>query len=509
MKKIFLSMLALLGVSGIASAADTGSAGAPLSVSDFLAQGTPAEAVADTYVQGYIVGWIDGMTLKTGCKFTLPATSATNLLLAGSSSETDYNYCIPVQLPSGSVRNALNLLDHPENFGHEVVLCGSHEKYFGANGLKGITKYEWVGDAPVQETPSYGPEVTGTAENPLDVDAFKAAATAGTSIPNTYLKAFIVGYVPGKSLDEAVVGSATGEDVSETNILVAGTASPASLDDCVPVQLPFGDVRTALNLKANPGNLGKEVTLLGTHTNYFGVTGLKEVTAYAFGSEVIVPPTPAEDGVFVSLVNNADGWTFDDVTLSEGITYVWKWDSNYKNLTGSAYANKAAHAAESYAISPVVDLTNVETPTVSFEHAARFQTTLRDLCRFCIREKGASEWTELTIATWPEAGGWDFVNCGEISLADYVGKQVEFGFKYASTADGADTWEIKNLKVDGKTGVEMVLLGNDVRVEGRNIVAPAGAEVYSVNGVKAGMENVAPGLYIVVSGRQAVKVFVR
>lgn len=509
MKKIFLSMLALLGVSGIASAAETGSAGAPLTVSEFLAQGVPTEAVADTYVQGYIVGWIDGMNLKTGCKFTLPASSATNLLLAGSSSETDYNYCIPVQLPSGSVRNALNLLDNPENLGHEVILCGSHEKYFGGNGLKSISKYEWVGDAPVHETPSYGPEVTGTPEKPLDVEAFKAAASAGTSIPNTYLKAFIVGYVPGMSLDEGIVGSATGENVSESNILVAATANPASLDDCVPVQLPFGEVRTALNLKANPGNLGKEVTLLGTHTGYFGVTGLKEVVAYAFGNEVIVPPAPADEGIYTGLVSNADGWTFKDVTLSEGITYVWKWDSNYKNLTGSAFANKQAHAAESYAISPVVDLTEVEDPSVSFEHAARFQTTLRNLCKFCIREKGAAEWTELEIAAWPEPGDWTFVNCGAISLSDYVGKQVEFAFKYASTADGADTWEIKNLKVDGKTGVEMVLLGNEVRVEGRNIVAPAGAEVYSINGVKAGMENVVPGLYIVVSGRQAVKVLVR
>ena len=66
-----------------------------------------------------------------------------------------------------------------------------------------------------------------------------------------------------------------------------------------------------------------------------------------------------------------------------------------------------------------------------------------------MREQGSSAWAALTIPTWPEAGSWTFVNSGDIDLSAYAGKKIEVGFKYASDASGADTWEIKNFKVNG------------------------------------------------------------
>lgn len=510
MKKSLLSLLALIGIAGSAMAA--GTAENPMSVSDVIAAGVPASPEADSYVQGYIVGWVDGAVLKSGANFTLPAGSATNLLLADSSTENEVSHCIPIQLPTGDIRNALNLQDHPSNLGHQVLLCGSLEKYFGAPGLKSVTKYQWIGDAPSTDKPEYGPEITGTAENPLTIDQFKAAATAGTSIPNTYLKGFIVGYVPDKVLDDAVVNDVTGDNVSVSNILLAASTAPTSLDECVPVQLPTGAVRSALNLKDNPSNLGKAVTLLGTHTNYFGVTGLKEVSAYAFGDEEIVPPAPEADAFFTGLVDNCDGWVFDNVELPEGITYVWKWNegSYGKYLNGSAH-NKKAFAAESYAVSPVIDLTGQTEAKCSFDHAAKFQTTLRDLCGFAVREEGATTWTALTIPTWPDAGAWTFVNSGDIDLSAYDGKKIQVAFKYKSSADGADTWEIKNFKVNVKQSSGVAEIANDLKVYAANgtIYAPAGARVYNLNGVATGRENLAKGMYIVVVDRKAVKIVVR
>lgn len=507
--------MAVLGVSGVANA--QGTAENPLSVDDLAGKAAPAEAVANTWVKGYIVGWIDGMNWKTGAKFTMPSTVATNLILAGSSSETDVNYCIPVALPTGSVRNSLNLLDNPENFGHEVILCGSNEKYFGVNGLKNVSKYEWVGDAPVHVTPSYGPEITGTAAAPLTIDQFKAAASAGTSIPNTYVKGVIVGYVPDKVYDDAVLG-ATGE-VSESNVLIAATANPASLDECVPVQLPFGDVRAALNLKTNPGNLGKTVTLLGTHTNYFGVTGLKEVVTYAFGDEEIVPPATVE-GFYTGLVNNADGWNFDNVTLPAGLSYIWQWDAQHSCLKGSAFY-KQVYAAESVAVSPVIDLTGKKEISLDFK-AAYNQYKLNNVlinvaevskyATVVIREAGATTWTKLADVTLPETFSWDFIDNATISLDAYAGKKIELGFRYVSTSDVAGTWEVQNVVVkasDGSSAVEEIVADLGVRVEGNSIVAPEGARVFGINGIEAGTENLSNGLYIVVVGEKAVKVVVR
>ena len=74
-----------------------------------------------------------------------PATSTkTNLLISDNPNATSVNDCIPVQLPLGAVRDALNLVDNPTNLGKKVKLNGSIEKYFGAAGFKSVTQYEWA-----------------------------------------------------------------------------------------------------------------------------------------------------------------------------------------------------------------------------------------------------------------------------------------------------------------------------------------------------------------------------
>lgn len=144
------------------------------------------------------------------------------------------------------------------------------------------------------------PELTtdGTEANPYTVADAKIAAT-GT---NVFVKAFIVGYVPDKALNEAIFGDAASAASAPTNILVAASADETNVNNCMPIQLPPGAIRTALNLKDNPGNLKQEVILCGNIENYFGATGLKSV-AYAkigakeFGTKpggsTTTPDTPA------------------------------------------------------------------------------------------------------------------------------------------------------------------------------------------------------------------------
>ena len=144
------------------------------------------------------------------------------------------------------------------------------------------------------------PELTtdGTEANPYTVADAKIAAT-GT---NVFVKAFIVGYVPDKVLNEAIFGDAASAASAPTNILVAASADETNVTNCMPIQLPAGAIRTALNLKDNPGNLKQEVILCGNIETYFGATGLKSV-AYAkigakeFGTKpggsTTTPDTPA------------------------------------------------------------------------------------------------------------------------------------------------------------------------------------------------------------------------
>lgn len=177
------------------------------------------------------------------------------------------------------------------------------------------------------------PELTtdGTEANPYTVADAKIAAT-GT---NVFVKAFIVGYVPDKALNEAIFGDAASAASAPTNILVAASADETNVTNCMPIQLPAGAIRTALNLKDNPGNLKQEVILCGNIENYFGATGLKSV-AYAkigakeFGTKpggsTTTPDTPT----------TGKGSASDPYTVAEAIAAIKAGAPTYEvYLTGT------------------------------------------------------------------------------------------------------------------------------------------------------------------------------
>ena len=88
----------------------------------------------------------------------------------------------------------------------------------------------------------------------------------------------------------------------KTNIIIAATADEKDYSKCVPVQLPAGDVRNSLNLQDNAGNLGKVVAVNGSIEKYFGVKGVKTVTAFKLDGEGSgggsTDPQPSGDAVF-------------------------------------------------------------------------------------------------------------------------------------------------------------------------------------------------------------------
>jgi hypothetical protein len=104
---------------------------------------------ASKWVTGYIVGVIDGegMNISTESKFDAPYTIKTNILIADNAEETDFNKCVPVQLPAGAIRDGLNLVDMATLDGQKVKIYGSLETYFGKPGIKTPSYFEIDGGA--------------------------------------------------------------------------------------------------------------------------------------------------------------------------------------------------------------------------------------------------------------------------------------------------------------------------------------------------------------------------
>lgn len=267
---------------------------------------------------------------------------------------------------------------------------------------------------------------------------------------------------------------------------------------------------TPANVTVTPGSFtasSKVATWTGSATSVAFTVGDKanmqinsiEVTL-GEGGDTPEPIEP-DDAIYKALGEDETeltaGWTIDNVTLPEGLDYIWNW-KGYKEkyyLNGSAYKEKAFEA-QATVYSPVISLAGNTGCTLSFEHAAKFQTTLRTMCGVLVREHGATSWQPLTIPTWPEAGSWTFANSGDIDLSAFDGKDIEIAFNYGSSDSGADTWEIRNLVVKGTAGINNITVDENAPVV-----------YYNLQGVQvANPEN---GIYIRRQGNKATKVLVK
>ena len=417
------------------------------------------------WVKGYIVGTvapeIETVSSDNDIEWTATPTLGNTLVIGQTPETKTLTECLVVALPQGSdLREFGALRENPDNYGKWINIRGKFAKVMGTYGLTDNNGSADNFEIEGFEAPST--EGDGTAEAPYNCAQVIAMAPTSTDAAvesGIWVKGYIVGYY------QDYAGHFEAGGTQRANILISDNATTTNTAQCVCVQLVAQtDPRNALNLVDNPGVLGMSVAVKGDVMKYNTLPGIKNTSEYKLDGEAPdTPVTPPAAGNSVTLLGQndaagADGWTFDNVTIPSGLTSVWRW-AEYNSayyLNGSAFVNNSASAAESYAISPVIDLSTSTTASAEFSHAAKFQTTLTDLCGFYAREAGSTTWVKLSIPTWPAAGAWTFASSGSIDLSAFAGKKVQVAFKYGSSASGADTWEIRDLVLtaDGAITVE-------------------------------------------------------
>lgn len=284
---------------------------------------------------------------------------------------------------------------------------------------------------------------------------------AGNPATQAWVKGYIVGSVPDKSYSSATF---TADGASQTNLLLADDANCTDANKCIPVQLPAGSIRTSLNLLDNPSNLGKFIYLYGSLEKYFGVPGLKNVTDYNYdgngggndggndGGNAGGGTDPAMLPYTADFTKSACNFKAQDVELTGGLTYVWAQSASY-GWKASAY-KITNQAAESWLVSPTIDLTSTTSPVMTVNHVLNYLSgaTATDFVNICVStdytdDATKATWTNLTVPTWPSGADWNFVDSGDISLSAFAGKKVTVALHYKSTTATAPTWEVKSLSV--------------------------------------------------------------
>ena len=119
----------------------------------------------------------------------------------------------------------------------------------------------------------------GEEPNPGDADVISKQSET----PIAYAVGYIVAGIKNDtkittiSSAEDVLFGGTGQDVKNTVVLIADSKGETDYTKCVAVNLPTGDLRTAVNLQDNPENVGKKLTIKGKFRTYFGIGGLRDV----------------------------------------------------------------------------------------------------------------------------------------------------------------------------------------------------------------------------------------
>ncbi|MCZ8371109.1 DUF6359 domain-containing protein [Phocaeicola sp. KGMB11183] len=300
---------------------------------------------------------------------------------------------------------------------------------------------------------------TGTKEDPYNV----ATAQMKQDGSVAWVQGYIVG-VMETNVDPFTANFAAPFSTS-SNLMIADTPDEQKAKNCVIVQLPFGAIRTALNLVDHADNLKQPVILQGTLTSYFSAAGLKEVSAGVFKGEEIGEEeggegeTPEGNLIFEEKFTANEGdFTIKNVTLPEGSSYVWKWEQYQTNppyMKASAYVGGSNKASESWLISPAINLSDATKATLVFKHAHKFGVDKTKELTLWATEAGKEAWEQLTIPNYGSGESWTMVSSGNIDLSKYAGKEVQVGFKYVSTTEGAPTWEVNDVQVysDGSGNV--------------------------------------------------------
>ena len=157
--------------------------------------------------------------------------------------------------------------------------------------------------------------------------------------------------------------------------------------------------------------------------------------------------TPALEDIIYTWNFKADkqgSFTLNEVNKPSGLSAVWTYDSKY-GMKATSYYNSANNAAESWLISPEIDLTAETKACLEFQHACNyFEDITADVHVLASKDNGVN-WSELTIPTYPE--DWTFVSSGKIDLSGYLGGKLKIAFKYTSNSTKSGTWEIQSMTV--------------------------------------------------------------
>ena len=440
----------------------------PYDVAEAIEMVNNSSAVS-AWFTGYIVGslkaGVSEVTSTDDIIWGAEAELANNLIIGQTAETQSLDECVVIALPQDSpLRQYGNLRDVPENYLRQIWVLATPGEQLGMKALLGNTGAtdQWAIEGV---TPPTAPGDAVAAGDGSEAKPYNATQVVnmGKNVNETgkWVSGYIVGYIPDKYLDGALFSVPA---TSATNILLANTPGETNYANCVPVQLPAGNLRSALNLMDNPGNLGKLCSVYGNLVAYFGTAGVKETSDYKLDGSDTPAPAPAE--AVTSFTENFDnatafptpvGFTIAE-TSGNASWFIRKADSNNPTNCAevTAYGSGKTPGADgfvSWMISTPLKVNEMTDKVITFKTKVGYtgNGTL-EVYALSSADPATATKTKLNATIAQPSGSWsEYIESGNVSLEGLSGT-VYIGFCY-SAAQGSNytTYRVEDV-VAGTAG---------------------------------------------------------
>lgn len=469
----------------------TGSKESPYTIKGAALNQNGGYAWVKAYIVGYIPTGDNTSSTISDIVFGTEGAGTTNIVIATSADSKDINNCMAVQLPSGDVRNALNLQAHPENLGKEVMLYGTMEKYFGSAGVKTVTAAILDGQE-IGDMPEESGEAIFSADFSQSPGDFTSISTSGTlEWYNDYSSAMITGYKDfngdGEKENQAGVTFLVGPEIDLSHIEEAYVATNMAINyergdlnanNSILISKNYtGDANNATwtqltydteglnsdftfkNKKtAIPAELmGGKVRIALRHTCSDTQSSTWEVKKIEVikGKIEDTPEEPNPEGEYLNQDFTSSLGSFTSTSVSG--TLEWYNDFSSAMITGYQDFNgdgqKENQAGVTYFISPSFTIGNTSAVHIAINMAINFERGDLNSNNSIFISKdytgniNSATWTQLTYDTDGLNSDFTFKN-KEINIpSEFIGNNVVVALRHTCTEEFSSTWEVKSIKV--------------------------------------------------------------
>lgn len=205
-----------------------------------------------------------------------------------------------------------------------------------------------------------------------------------------------------------------------------------------------------------------EVSATNTISGYWYTTSDHTPISALFAFEVEGEDPETCENIAFSETFGSDLGGF--IPYSVNGTQAWRWSVYGAFMSG--FANSINNENEDWLISPVFNMSGMQSAILSFDHALNYAPTEADRLTnhtlwissdYVDGDPNTATWTQLPIPVMPSGNNWTFVNSGSMNIPQqFLTDNTRFAFKYLSTTSTAGTWEIKNLNLNSTCAISSV-----------------------------------------------------